>query len=142
MNIVCAQCSTTNRVPAERLGEDPKCGKCHAALLDGRPAALDESKFDAFISNSELPVVVDFWADWCQPCHAMAPQFARAAAELKARARFAKVNTEEAQPIAARFGICSIPTLILFRGGREVSRLSGARDAPSIIAWVISGVPV
>jgi thioredoxin 2 len=134
MLIVCAQCGTTNRVPDERLGEDPKCGKCRAPLLDGKPVALGEANFDAVIKGG-LPVVVDFWADWCQPCHMMAPQFERAAAELKTRARFAKVNTETAQSVAARYGIRSIPTLILFRNGQEVSRLAGARDARAIVQW-------
>jgi len=140
--VLCANCSTANRVPAERLGDDPKCGRCGAPLLDGKPVALDEASFDSFIGRNELPVLVDFWADWCGPCHAMAPAFERAAGELKTRVRFAKVNTEGAQRVAARFGIRSIPTLILFSGGREVARVSGAMDARSIASWVVrhSGV--
>ena len=135
--VLCASCSTANRVPAQRLGDDPKCGKCGAPLLDGKPVALDEARFDSFIGRNELPVLVDFWADWCGPCHAMAPAFERAAGELKTRVRFAKLNTEDAQPVAARFGIRSIPTLILFRGAREVARVSGAMDARSIASWVL-----
>lgn len=136
--VLCASCSTANRVPAQRLGDDPKCGKCGAPLLDGKPVALDEARFDSFIGRNELPVLVDFWADWCGPCHAMAPAFERAAGELRTRVRFAKLNTEDAQRVAARFGIRSIPTLILFRGGREVARVSGAMDARSIASWVLS----
>ena len=135
--VLCASCSTANRVPAQRLGDDPKCGKCGAPLLDGKPVALDEARFDGFIGRNELPVLVDFWADWCGPCHAMAPAFERAAGELKTRVRFAKLNTEDAQQVAARFGIRSIPTLILFRGGSEVARVSGAMDARSIASWVL-----
>lgn len=134
--IVCPQCRTANRVPSERLGDEPKCGKCGALLLEGKPAALDDASFDGFIGRTGLPVLVDFWADWCGPCHAMAPAFARAAADLKTRVQFAKVDTEVAQRTAARFGIRSIPTLVLFRGGREIARISGAMDARSIASWL------
>ena|SRR5258708_26918990 len=134
--IACASCGTANRVPSARLAEDPKCGKCGAPLLDGKPVALDEASFDSFLSRTELPVLVDFWADWCGPCKAMAPAFARVAAELKTRVRFAKVDTERAQNVAGRFGIRSIPTLILFRGAREAARVSGAMDARSIEGWL------
>jgi thioredoxin 2 len=134
--IACAGCGAANRVPPARLAEDPKCGKCGAPLLDGKPAALDDANFDSFLSRTELPVLVDFWAEWCGPCHAMASAFARAAADLKTRVRFAKVDTERAQTAAGRFDIRSIPTLILFRGGREAARVSGAMDARSIASWL------
>jgi thioredoxin 2 len=134
----CAACGTANRVPSDRLGEDPKCGKCKAPLLDGKPVALDGAGFDRFLRNTELPVVVDFWAAWCGPCRMMAPAFEAAAAELKTRARFAKLDTEAAQGIAARYGIRSIPTMIVFRGGREAARTSGALDRTSIVRWVSS----
>jgi thioredoxin 2 len=134
--VVCAHCQTANRVPSERLGEDPKCGQCGARLLDGTPAALDDTTFDRFVRRNDLPVVVDFWAEWCGPCHAMAPAFQRAAEELKTRVRFAKVDTERAQATAGRFGIRSIPTMILFRKGAEAARVSGAMDARTIVNWV------
>lgn len=132
----CAVCGTPNRVPADRLGDNPKCGKCGAAVLDGRPVALDEASFDRFLGRNDLPVLVDFWAAWCGPCRAMAPAFERAAAELKTQVRFAKLDTEAAQGVAGRYGIRSIPTMILFRAGREVARVSGAMDARAITGWI------
>jgi thioredoxin 2 len=134
--LACPRCLTANRVPRARLGEDPKCGKCGAPLLDGKPAALDDATFEQFVSRSELPVVVDFWAAWCGPCRMMAPAFEQAAGELKTRVRFAKLDTENAQGVAARFGIRSIPTMILFGRGQEAGRVSGAMDARAIRAWL------
>jgi len=134
--VACANCGTANRVLRERLGDDPKCGRCQAPLLQGKPVELDPARFDSFLSRNSLPVVVDFWADWCAPCKAMAPAFERVALEQKTRARFAKLDTERAQPVAARFGIRSIPTLILFRDGRESARICGAMDARSLSGWL------
>jgi thioredoxin 2 len=134
--IGCPSCSTLNRVPEERLADGPKCGKCKTALLEGKPVPVSEASFEAAVMRTELPVVVDFWADWCGPCHAMAPGFERAAAEMKTRVRFAKVDTEAAQGVAARYGIRSIPTLILFKQGKEAARTSGAMDARGIQSWL------
>jgi thioredoxin 2 len=134
--VACGNCGTANRVPRERLGDEPKCGKCHAPLLEGKPLELDPARFDSFLSRNSLPVVVDFWAEWCGPCKAMAPAFERVATEQKTRARFAKLDTERAPPVAARFGIRSIPTLILFRDGKEAARVSGAMDARSLSGWL------
>jgi thioredoxin 2 len=136
--VACGRCGTANRVPSDRLEDEPKCGRCAAPLFEGKPVALDAASFDAFLGRNDLPVLVDFWADWCRPCHAMAPAFERAAGELKTRVRFAKLDTERAQDVAARFGIRSIPTLILFRGGREAGRVSGAMDAGAIRRWLES----
>ena len=134
-HVPCPQCGATNRVPAARLGESPVCGKCKAALLTAAPIELDDATFDRQIGG-DLPVVVDFWAQWCGPCRMMAPHFARAAQMLAPQVRFAKLDTERAQGVAARHGIRSIPTLILFRGGREVARQSGALESAALAQWV------
>lgn len=137
-HIVCPHCGATNRVPAERLAEDPKCGKCHHPLFTGRPAELTDQGFTKAIGRNDIPVVVDFWAEWCGPCKMMAPAFEAAAAEMEPRVRFAKLNTETAQATAARFNIRSIPTLALFRDGKEVARQPGAMGTQDIVRWVQS----
>jgi thioredoxin 2 len=136
MELVCPGCGAVNRVPDERLADQPKCGKCGAALLPGKPVELGAASFETFLSRSGLPVVVDFWAPWCGPCKMFAPVFTRVAAELNTRYRFVKVNTEAEQGLAAQYGIRSIPTLAIFQNGREANRLSGALDAASLKQWL------
>ena len=135
MHLVCPACGTVNRVPDERMGDGPVCGTCKAKLLAPEPFALKDATFDAFIANSGLPVVVDFWAAWCGPCKMMAPHFAEAAKQLP-RVRFAKVDTEAAMVTAARFAIHSIPTLVVFKGGQEVARQPGAMQTGDIVRWM------
>jgi len=136
LNAVCPQCSAINRLPAARAGEQPDCGRCGAPLFDGRPVELDEQRFDRVVGRSGLPVVVDFWAGWCGPCRAMAPQFEAAAKRLAGRVQFAKVDTDRETGLAGRFGIRSLPTVVLMRDGREVARASGAMSAAQLEQWI------
>lgn len=136
VHIVCSHCRSINRVPSDRLGQRPNCGQCHAALFTGHPIALTSADFDPHASRSDIPLVVDFWASWCGPCQMMAPAYEAAAKILEPQVRLAKVNTEEQPGLAARFGITSIPTLIVFRGGREVARQPGALGPKDIVRWI------
>ena len=135
IHAVCPKCLAVNRVQTGRLDSGPVCGKCHAPILEPRPVTLTSANFDTFLAKSDLPVMVDFWAPWCAPCRSMAPAFEQAAAMLHPRVILAKCDTQEEQAIATRLRIQGVPTMVLFTGGRETARISGARSAADIVAW-------
>ena len=138
MIIACPICNALNRAPREKLAVGPggKCGKCGAPLFAGYPVALDARSFEPHAVKSDIPLLVDFWAPWCGPCKAMAPQFEKAASLLEPRVRLAKVNTDDEQELASRFGIRGIPTIILLHHGKEIARQSGLLNAAGIESWV------
>ncbi len=136
MRIVCPHCFAVNNVPVKDSYKKANCGKCKGSLLDTKPISLNAGNFDEVIANSDIAVIVDFWAPWCGPCKMMAPNFEKAATNFPLKTLFAKVNTEDEQQLGARFGIRSIPTLIIFKGGKEIHRLSGALDEKSLISLV------
>jgi thioredoxin 2 len=141
MLVACPHCNSLNRVASDRLHQAPQCGHCHQSLFVGKPITLSTANFDKHAVRSELPLVVDFWAPWCGPCLAMAPQFEAAAKALDPQVRLAKVDTDAEPALGSRFGIRSIPTMLLFRDGREVARQSGAMTSAQIIAWVRANTP-
>jgi thioredoxin 2 len=136
INISCPNCSATNRLPKDRLADGPTCGKCKKQLFTGKAVALSAANVAATLNHNEIPVLVDCWAPWCGPCKSFAPIFEQAAKALEPRLRLAKLNTEEQQQIAGRWNIRSIPTLILFKQGKEVARQAGAMSMPQLKQWL------
>lgn len=135
MHVVCPHCSSINRVPPERLQQDPSCGSCHRELFTGAPQQAGDADLERILTRNELPVIVDFWAPWCGPCRMMAPQFEQAAAALKGRALLVKVNSDDNPQASVRNRIRSIPTLVMFQGGQEVKRQSGVMPARELVRW-------
>lgn len=135
LHVVCPHCDAVNRVPRDKLGAGGRCGACHRALFEGHPVAVDTARFNRHAEKGDLPLLIDFWASWCGPCRAMAPEFECAASRLEPRIRAVKVNVDEEPDLAARFGIRSIPTVAIVRHGREVARTAGAMSAGDLERW-------
>ncbi len=136
VHVACPTCNAINRIPADKMSAKPSCGKCGKPVFPGHPIDLNAGNFMQHINRNDIPVVVDFWAPWCGPCKTMAPWYSDAAEKLEPRVRFAKLNTENEQAIGAKFNVRSIPTLILFRKGKEIARNAGAMQSAQIVNWI------
>lgn len=136
LNLSCPHCGVTNRVPAEKLADAPKCGRCAKKIFVGEPQDLTAANVNAVLTRNDVPVLVDCWASWCGPCQQFAPTFEQAAKKFEPQVRFAKLNTETEQGVAGRWNIRSIPTLILFKQGKEVARMSGVLALPQLQQWL------
>ncbi|WP_455380221.1 thioredoxin TrxC [Acidihalobacter prosperus] len=139
-HIVCPHCDAVNRIPVGRLGDVPKCGGCHRPLFQGEPIPMAGASFQKHVARNDIPLLVDFWASWCGPCKMMAPSFAEAAKKLEPHMRLVKIDTEAEPALSAQFGIRSIPTLMLFKGGREIARQAGAMNTSNIVQWARSSI--
>lgn len=140
IHITCPHCEAINRLPHNKLTQHPNCGKCHQQLFVGKPLELTNVSFSTVIKNTDVPVVIDFWAPWCGPCKMMAPIFEQVAKIIEPQARLAKLNTETAQSIAANYGIRSIPTLIVFKKEKEVARQAGALDQNALTQFIQANI--
>jgi thioredoxin 2 len=136
IQVVCGHCDAIVGVPRQRLGDAPNCPKCHFALFEGKPIALTTASFERHVARNDLPIVVDFWAPWCAPCRSMAPVYDAVARKLERQIRFAKLNTDDETAPAERHHIRSLPTMVLFRDGREIARQSGAMGAAALDHWL------
>jgi thioredoxin 2 len=138
IHVVCGHCDSVVGLPQDRLGDSPRCPSCHNPLFSGKPIDLTAANFSKHVSRSDLPLVVDFWAPWCGPCIAMAPYYEATAAKLEPKLRFAKLNTQDEPGPGAQFNIRGIPTMVVFRGGKEIGRQTGAMDSATMMRWLTS----